>query len=75
MDSNSLTEGCDNIEMGYTFFKCQIEDTYPPWFKTSDLHGTQITSIIQKVNPFCGLNIFMVGKSHKDVVPMSVAKV
>lgn len=75
MDLHSLTEGCDNIEMGYTFFKCQIEDTYPPWFKTSDLHGTQITSIIQKVNPFCGLNIFMVGKSHKDVVPMSVAKV
>lgn len=75
MDVHSLTERWNNISTGKTFFKVEFEDTYRDWFAASDLHGTQVATIIRKVNPFCRLYILRVGESHKDVMPINVAKV
>ncbi|KAM0517462.1 hypothetical protein ACHAPE_004994 [Trichoderma viride] len=74
MDVHSLTERWNNISTGKTFFKVEFEDTYRDWFAASDLHGTQVATIIRKVNPFCRLYILRVGESHKDAVPINVAK-
>lgn len=73
VDVHSLTEKMTNIKMGRSLV--DENDRVLPWFMASDLHGTQVASIIQKVNPSCSLYIIRVGKGHKDIKPGIVAKV
>lgn len=75
MDVHSLTEKWKNISIGRSFVKADLDDTYLPWLSASDPHGTQVASIIRKLNPFCNLYILRAGKSHKDIMPINVAKV
>ncbi|PON29941.1 hypothetical protein TGAM01_v201307 [Trichoderma gamsii] len=74
VDVHSLTQKWKNISIGRSFVKYDSEDRYLPWFSASDPHGTQVASIIRKVNPFCHLYILKVGETHKDVIPENVAK-
>lgn len=45
------------------------------YYMPSENHGTQMVSMIRKVNPFCRFFIGRVGESHRDVVPEIVAEV
>lgn len=74
-NKQSLTASWKNLTVGNSFVKADFEDRYLPWSSASDTHGTQVASIIRKINPFCGLMILRVGESHKDVIPINVAKV
>ena len=46
-----------------------------PWWMVSDPHGTQMASLVEKVNPYCRLYIARVGKGRNDIKADHAAKV
>lgn len=46
-----------------------------PWWHAEQPHGTQISSLINKVNPFCHFYIAKVGNGRKDILPQHAVKV
>ncbi|KAJ5657424.1 subtilisin-like protein [Penicillium longicatenatum] len=45
-----------------------------PWWMVSDPHGTQMASLVEKVNPHCRLYIARVGKGRNDIKGYHAAK-
>ena len=66
-----------NIEKGRSFVYHGIgaQKRWLPWWVVADPHGTQMASLIQRVNPYCRLYIARVGEGRKDIRPSSAAKV
>jgi len=67
----------DKIAKGFSFVTADSEagNQVLPWWTVSDPHGTQMASLIVRVNPFCSLYIARVGKGRKDILPSNAAKV
>ncbi|KAK3306078.1 peptidase S8/S53 domain-containing protein [Chaetomium strumarium] len=61
----------DCIERGISYVKADTgsADRILPWWMVSDPHGTQMTSLVSAVNPWCRLYIARVGKGRRDILP------
>jgi hypothetical protein len=64
----------ENIENGISFVTTLRRGNMLPWWMVADPHGTQMASLILKVNPFCRFFIARVGRSRDDIDPEHAAK-
>jgi hypothetical protein len=62
--SRARTMGISAIR--HFLFKADSDDEVSSWLSPSDLHGTQVASIIRKVNPSCNPSILRIGKARED---------
>jgi hypothetical protein len=57
----------NDIEKGISFAEITATGRRLPWWIVADPHGTQMASLIQRVNPHCRLYPVRVGRGRNDI--------
>jgi hypothetical protein len=61
--------------ISYVTATSESQDRLLPWWTVADSHGTEMASLITKVNQYCRLYIARVGKGRRDIKPTNAVKV
>jgi hypothetical protein len=64
----------ENIKEGFSYAS-RVNGRLLPWFTAAHAHGTQMASLVRKINPYCDLYIFRVSSLREGMDPKSAIEV
>jgi hypothetical protein len=64
----------ENIKEGFSYAS-RVSGKLLPWFTAAHAHGTNMASLVRKINPYCELYIYRVSSLREGMDPKCAIKV